>query len=843
MHHLPAEDRERKARSVNPGSPPTSQITFADVLDTLGHHTHTALCYKKPDGQFSTIVNTPDLVALAAQGLSDADVWFSINPVAGPPRTGPRGNADAIETLTSLWADLDIKPGACATLDDAHQLIDDLSAALGTRPSVIIASGHGLQPLWAIDDEDNTTLDSPERTAMAAAVLKRWGRLVATIAGHRGIAVDSVFDLPRILRVPGTVNHKGDPAPTSAVADTGSPLTVGEICDRLDEYGVPEMESDILLDEPVDTADWTWAEQTCTYVQKMIAAWATETPEARHPWMLSQATRLACAHRKGCISRTDHQNAITALTRRMEQLCSSGTNQRAVAASEVYDGIRWGEQRAAAFPDDRLDRELGSHSHEPKFTIIDGDNIAAISRAARTDGTAALAPAGKPIKVGYTDLGNAQRLVHGHGHTLRYNPARGRWLEWDGARWAVSEDDTPALDAAIAVARGLPVDDKADRAFRDRSESKSGLENMIAIARRDRRIRVTADELDSRPYLLNTVTGTVDLHTGAQHDHRANENHTKITDVGYDPDLPTPLWTRFLAETFGGNTELVGYLQRVIGYAATGKITHHILPFLHGGGANGKSVLTDVLLHVLGDYAITLPSTVLIAEKYSHDTELARLAGARLVVCSEVAEDGKFDEGRVKLLTGGDRLSARFLYSNPFEFTPSHTLILSGNHQPSVKMGGNSFWRRLRLIPFEHTVPEERRIDDLATILVEKEGPGILAWIVAGAQAAATGLREPQSVIDATARYEREEDAFGQFIADCLHLVPGSEVVKTDSAKVRQAYSRWCRDNGASELSAQSFGRELRRRTDVAVRASNSKRWYVGLGLIDAEADDSRYGE
>lgn len=821
-------------------------LTFAELLDLLGHTSddHIALCHKKADGPFTTIVNTPSIVSIVAGSLTDADVWFSINTVTGPPRTGPRGGADTITRLTSLWADIDIKPGACPDLATAELLVGDISVAIGTRPSAIIHSGHGLQPLWVIDDDDNAILEGPEQRGAAATLVRRWGRLVAAIADRRGITIDSVFDLPRILRVPGTTNHKDTPVPAYAAADTGAPLTYGEILDRLDEYSVPELDFDAVLDEPVDTSTWEWAEETCTYVQKMIAAWDTAEPPARHPWMMSQLTRLAAAHRKGCITASDYDRGIDTIAARMEYLCGAGSNARHLSSVEVREGARWGRYRAALKTDDGIDKELGNHSHGPKFTLIEGDNIAALSAAAPpTNGNTALAPAGKPIQASYTDRGNAQRFVHAHGHTLRYNPARSSWLTWTGTRWQISEDDSPAVLAAIDVADNLPADDKADIAFRTKSLGRAGIENMIALARRDPRIRVTADELDNHPMLLNTPTGTVNLDTGEQHEHRPADNHTKLTAVGCTPGQPTPRWDQFLDDTFGGNTEMIGYLQRVLGYAATGRVSHHILPFLHGGGQNGKSVLTEVLLRILGDYAITLPSSVLIANRYSHDTELARLAGVRVAICSEVAEDGRFDEERVKSLTGGDRITARFLYSNPFEFTPSHTLILSGNHQPSVESGGKSFWRRLRLIPFEHTVPEHKKIENLADILVTEEGEGILAWIVTGAKDAAAGLRDPQSVIDATARYEGEEDAFGQFVADCLHLAPGSDVVKANTTKVRQAYSKWCKDNGVPELSAQSFGREIRRRTDTSIYRSGHNKFYRGIALIESELDDPRTGE
>ena len=826
-------------------------LTFAELLDHLGHTAgdHIALCHKKADGLFTTIINTPAILPIVADSLTDADVWFSINTLTGPPRTGPRGDANTVTRLTCLWADIDIKAGACPDLATAELLVGDISVAIGTRPSAVIHSGHGLQPLWVIDDPDNTTLDNPDQRGAAATLVRRWGRLVATIADRRGIAVDNVFDLARILRVPGTINHKDTPVPTTAVADTGAPLTVGEICDRLDEYGVPELEFDPLLDEPVDTATWQWAEETCTYTQKMIDGWKTATPDARHPWMMSQLTRLAAAHRKGCITADDHRRGIDIITARMEHLCggSAGSNARHLSVVEVREGAHWGRHRAALKTDDGIDKELGNHSHGMRFEVIEGgfDGVASLASASQAAniGGALLAPAGKPIEASYTDVGNAQRLIHAHGHRLRYNPSRKLWMEWTGTHWSSSDDAAPAMAAAHDVAMNLPDTTKEQISHRKYSLSHSGNANMVALARYDERIRVTPHQLDAHPMLLNTPSGTVDLTDGTQHEHRPAEHHTKITGVGYDADMPTPRWQQFLGDTFAGDDELVAYLQRVLGYATTGRVSHHILPFLHGSGANGKSVLTDVVLSVLGDYAITLPSSVLISQRYAHDTELARLAGARVAICSEVAEDGRFDEGRVKSLTGGDRLSARFLYSNPFEFDPTHTLVLSGNHQPSVHMGGDSFWRRLRLIPFAHTVPEEKRIDNLAATLVREEGPGILAWLVQGAIAAAGGMNEPASVQEATKRYEREEDSFGQFVTDCLHQAPGSDLVKVEGTKLRQSYSQWCKANGITEVSAQAFGREMKRRTGASIKASNGKRWYYGIALIESDKEeDGRWG-
>ncbi len=296
------------------------------------------------------------------------------------------------------------------------------------------------------------------------------------------------------------------------------------------------------------------------------------------------------------------------------------------------------------------------------------------------------------------------------------------------------------------------------------------------------------------------------------------------------------------ADTFGGDTAMIDYLQRLVGMSYIGEVRHHIMPFIFGPGANGKSVFLDVIMGVGGDYASSAPPGFLMAGRQD-ESAIARLAGLRVVVCSEVGIRDRFDEAKVKLLTGGDTLTARFLYGRHFTFTPSHTLWLAGNHQPRVEAGGESFWRRTRIIGFEHTVPPERRIDSLASRLIAEEGPGILAWIVQGAvDQAAHGLEEPASVADATARYAVEEDALARFIADRVHI-GGGDAVRTPTAEVRKAYTSWCRDEGEEEISAQMFGRELRSRWGIRMTRSHGKRFYPGLALLADEDDPAGESE
>ena len=205
---------------------------------------------------------------------------------------------------------------------------------------------------------------------------------------------------------------------------------------------------------------------------------------------------------------------------------------------------------------------------------------------------------------------------------------------------------------------------------------------------------------------------------------------------------------------------------------------------------------------ILGDYAITAPANFLLAGRDKHETEIARLHGARFVVCSEINHGSKFDEAKVKDLTGGSGLTGRFMHKDFFDFTPSHTLVLVGNHQPEVSAGGKSFWRRLRLIPFLHAIPEKERNEHLAHELADKEGAAILAWVVAGAQSfLATGLADPEAVTTATEGYAEEEDHVQQFINECCTHV--SHEFKQPFGAVYKRYQSWCDATTSSRWQAK----------------------------------------
>jgi putative DNA primase/helicase len=495
---------------------------------------------------------------------------------------------------------------------------------------------------------------------------------------------------------------------------------------------------------------------------------------------------------------------------------------------------------------------FGRESSRP----VGGDLRDLIAPTPTTAGTAALASHQAPKQEGprlalvtertltCSDDANALALVEAFGDRIRYCDDRGRWLAWDGNRWHwCGRSGGIVREYAKRVARNLPEDSDKALTHKKRSLGAMGTTAMLTQAATDNRVAVALADLDAHPWELNTPAGIIDLRTGQTTPPDPDRLHTRVTAVAPDFDADTTFWTRFLDQTFDGTTptgsELVHYLQRLVGHSAVGVVGPHVLPFAQGSGGNGKGVFLETCVRVLGDYATTAPSGFLMAKIHaSHETEIARLAGARMVLCSEVNEDDRFDEAKVKQLTGGDTLTARFMQQDHFSFIPTHHLWLMGNHQPAVRAGGRSFWRRLRLIPFTREVPEDQVIDDLQGILAREHGPAVLAWIIRGAvDYAARGLREPDQVKSATADYAHEQDTVSRFLEERCRLGGGGHV-QLKVALVRGAYERWCTDEGEQPVTPKAFGMQLQRHDVTAVKGSKGQRFYRGITLLADDLDD-----
>ena len=450
-----------------------------------------------------------------------------------------------------------------------------------------------------------------------------------------------------------------------------------------------------------------------------------------------------------------------------------------------------------------------------------------------------------------TDDGNALRLIDDHGRQFRRVADMRKWFVWDGCRWALDHEDRAIRQAARELARELPTGSEEAKRFRRNSMSAVGISGCVRVAETDPRVSIRAAELDAHPELLNTPSGVVDLRTGEIRPHDPGLLLTRITGYPIDLNPPHPRWDAFLTETFPGEAAggLISYLQRLAGLALLGSVREHVLPFAWGKGANGKGVITLVLQGLLGDadnggYAVSAPDGFLMAGRDNvHPTEIARLRGARLVVCSEQTGGKRFDESKVKRLTGGDVLTGRFMRGDFFDFRPSHLVWVLSNHLPAVREGGPAFWRRVRLIPFKHVVPEDQRIDDLDQQLLTAEAPAILGWATRGAvEVLAAGLADPAAVIKATEEYQVSEDTVASFVRDECLLGPNYWCQISD---LRTRYERHCEEMGAEPLSGKALGMRLTNEYPVT-SSKHTKlkvRTYVGIALQGPDDESAEGGD
>jgi hypothetical protein len=351
----------------------TSSATLdftALLLGTLGFTDgeFVSLGYEDAAGVFHTAVMTPpDAGAVAAKIPATANAYFGVNPIGGPARNNSgRGTEADVTRLAALWADLDLKPGGCPSLETAHTIIDDLSGILGTRPSATVDSGHGRHAYWEISDGHVVG----GGIGPVGALLKRWGRLVAVAAEKRHAAADNVFDLARMMRIPGTLNNKSrangaQPLPVTGHPDTGGPLAVGEVDERLTEIGILEEDEDRQDREQVsDPAGWTFAEGTCGYMSALIDGLPGDGPKSggRHQWALKQAVRLACGWRLGCVTEQDYRRAGKLLGQRLIEL--RATTGQQVGRFEIANALQFGVDATASKTDDEARAELGHHLHD-----------------------------------------------------------------------------------------------------------------------------------------------------------------------------------------------------------------------------------------------------------------------------------------------------------------------------------------------------------------------------------------------------------------------------------------------------------------------------------------------
>jgi putative DNA primase/helicase len=431
----------------------------------------------------------------------------------------------------------------------------------------------------------------------------------------------------------------------------------------------------------------------------------------------------------------------------------------------------------------------------------------------------------------YADDALALKFTERHGENLRFTATWGRWNVWDGSVWKQDETLT-VFDLARKVCRHNSGKCDDER-IAPRIASAATVAAVERLARADRQHAATVDQWDADPWLLNTPGGAVNLRTGELRSVARSDYMTKMAAVA--PGGDCPLWRSFLSRITNGNEEMQKFLQRMAGYALSGVTREHALFFLYGTGANGKSVFLNTISGLMANYAKTAPIETFIDSKNErHPTDLAGLQGARLITAIETEEGRQWAESRLKALTGGDRIAARYMRQDFFEFTPQFKLIIAGNHRPGLRTVDEAMRRRFNLLPFIVTVPASERDLEL-TEKLRKEWGGILQWMVEGCLAwQADGLHRPAIVSDATENYLAAEDALARWIEDrCTTEVNNREATSALFADWQQ----WAIKHDEVCGSQKRFSEQVEARGYTKTR-TNVARGFQGIGLrTDAVTD------
>jgi putative DNA primase/helicase len=459
---------------------------------------------------------------------------------------------------------------------------------------------------------------------------------------------------------------------------------------------------------------------------------------------------------------------------------------------------------------------------------------------------------------GFSDRWNRDRLIYRHGADIRYCTPEKTWLLWNNAYWERDEREK-ITEIAIETIRALYVEAgriqdankdeeekkrKALAKWAIQSENGKRIWEMIKFARSA--VPILPRELDTDPWLMMVGNGTLDLRTGELHTPRREDFITRHTAVPYDPGARSELWETFLERVIP-DPEARAFVQRAVGYSLTGDTSEEVMFIIHGPTNSGKSTFVTAIQNVLGDYARQAQSDTLKARSQAGGIKdyLAELAGARLVVNTELEEHDRIATGMLKQITGGDLLRERQLYKASVQFRPQFKLWLSANSRPKLPDDDAAVWRRVREIPFELTIPEDERDKTIKKRLTETDAQAhaaILAWAVRGClDWQRDGLKAPQMVRVATAAYRNEMDPVRDFFDECC--VEGPECKVTADA-LYTAYEGWATRSGIRHpLPKVDLGRRVGKRPGcyggVERRGALTVRVWHGIGLIDTTPDES----
>jgi P4 family phage/plasmid primase-like protien len=787
---------------------------------------------------------------LAQEGFGDPgshrhiheNVYWTINPVHDALLARQPKNTISIasETTTDanitrrIWLPIDIDPlraaGVSAT-DAEKKLARKVAEAtlaklqeLGFADNSLVggSSGNGYHVLLRLPDLPN---DDESRT-----LLKRCLAALQVMVGNENVEIDSkVFNAGRILKAHGTLACKGENTAERPWRMSG--LTI--VPEKVEPCSLE------LLQKLAALAPATNSKRNPGEARR--GPWNLESLQDYLTWTGWDAKGPAeynGGHRwvGTCIADDNHPDAAVLLGAEGKWVYTCFHSSCEPTHSAAAFQAHWEKVKGEKYP--IPGRDLLVAGADSGLVALD------LTEAAGGEGDSqALVEAARkePKRFNSTDSGNSERLVYLYGPYFRYCPQRG-WYAWTRKRWAA--DDMGMINrAALNTVRlfGKQVvqlasnEDEAEalKKWALKSEMRAQLSNMVFLAQSASGVTVRMSEFDTDPWLFNVQNGTVDLRTGELRPHNQADMLTNISPVKFDPNAACPLWEGFLHDIMAGNREMIDFLQRAAGYSLTGITTEHCLFMLWGSGRNGKSTFLEALKYVLGTYGTTAAmSTFMESQHDGIPNDLAALAGARFVTATESKESKRLDEAKLKQVTGGDTITARFLHKEFFEYRPQYKIWLATNHRPAIMGTDEGIWRRLRLVPFTVYIPDEKKDEKLPAKL-QAESAGILAWALRGLEEYREhGLMEPEGVIEATAEYREAEDWLTRFLDEHTERKDGGYV---QARKLYTQYCDWAKETKEQVRSERRFAEALQEKgfvpTKKTRRGKEQGRFYDGLEL------------
>jgi P4 family phage/plasmid primase-like protien len=678
-----------------------------------------------------------------------------------------------------------------------------------------------IRTLWADIDEGAIPEDKPQPTAVVFsspgkehAYLRLDSELPPEEAEEltRRIAYNTTadvsgWDLTQLLRVPGTRNYKPEYPDTPEVYLKNLTDTSYSAQELLDAFPAPSPNG------KVRDAEFDASEPPVNLNPAQMKWWTGETYKGNAAGEIDRSATLLMIGRV---------------------LYDAGANRKVIVEALAERDMALGYEKYT----DRRDEEKQYHNIVDELEE-EGRNqptwIHSNKKKSEDPET--------PEEHYRTDYGNGRRFAARYKGRAIYVSKWKRWLVWDGKRWREDTGDkvrrmahTTAIGIFDEAKRASTTDEqKALASWAIQSQSRPRIEAMLFSAAPY--LAVEHTELDRDPWLLNVFNGTVDLRSGDIREHDPEDFITKIAPVQYDATAPAPTFESFLSKVLPEEDVRV-FLQRLLGYSLTGYTSEQVLPFLYGLGANGKSTLINAVLAAVGEYGMQAAPDLLIAKHGAHPTELADLFGARFVASVEIEDGRRLAESLVKQLTGGDKIRARRMHEDFWEFDPTHTVFLSANHKPVVRGTDHAIWRRIKLIPFTVQIPQKEQDKKLPEKL-KGELPGILAWLVSGCLAwQRHGLEEPEEVTSATSEYRSEMDTLGDFLEE--RCVTGLNAEAT-SKELWSEWQDWAEETGEKAGSRQAFGRKLAERGFVSFKytagPNKDRTGWCGVGLKSSAPD------